>query len=103
MKHLMEWTEGFLKKHKRLEVFDKIWDNIPPYRGYRQPGKWYRPITMWSGVEMQDVNRVMLACIAAALQQTKNTQSPSATAQGDCKIAIRYVRTITDFCLIAQY
>jgi len=46
MKHLMEWTEGFLKKHKRLDVFDEIWDNIPPYLGYRQPGKRYRQITM---------------------------------------------------------
>ena len=33
MKHVMEWTEGFLQKHKRLGVFDKIWQNIPPYRG----------------------------------------------------------------------
>ncbi|KAF8433150.1 hypothetical protein BGX38DRAFT_1290442 [Terfezia claveryi] len=27
--HLMEWIEGFLRKHKRLEAFDKIWENIP--------------------------------------------------------------------------
>jgi len=45
----------------------------------------------------------MLTCFAAVLQQTKDTQGLSATAQGNCKIAIHCVRTITDFCLIAQY
>jgi len=103
MKHLMEWTEGFLKKHKRLDVFDKIWDNILPYLGYRQPGKRYRQITIWSSVEMWGVNRVLLACFAAAVRQTKEAPSLSVAGQGDCKIAIRCVRAITDFCLIAQY
>jgi len=76
----MEWTEGFLKKHKRLDVFDKMWDNIPPYLGYRQPGKWYRQITMCSSVEIRDVNRVLLACFTAAVRQTKEAPSLSVAA-----------------------
>jgi len=103
MKHLMEWTEGFLKKHKQLDIFDKIWDNIPPYPRYRQLGKRYWQITMWSGVEMWGVNRVLLACFAAAVRQTKEPPSLSVAAQADCKIAIRCIHAITDFCLIAQY
>jgi len=99
----MEWTEGFLKKHKRLDVFDKIWDNIPPYSEYRQPRKRYRQITMWSGVGMRGVNRVLLACFAAAVRQMKEAPSLSVAAQGDCKIAIRCIRAITNFCLLVQY
>jgi len=29
-KHMMEWVEGFLKKHKRQQVFDNAWKEIPP-------------------------------------------------------------------------
>ncbi|KAF8432002.1 hypothetical protein BGX38DRAFT_1103357, partial [Terfezia claveryi] len=103
LKHLMEWIEGFLRKHKRLEAFDKIWENIPPYPGYRQPQKRYRQITMWSGAEMRGINRVILACFAAALWQVKDVPGLSAAGQADAKIAIRCVRALTDFCLMAQY
>jgi len=30
-KHMMEWEEGFLKKHKRQQSFDDTWKEIPPY------------------------------------------------------------------------
>ena len=103
MKHVREWTEGFLQKHKRLGVFDKIWQSIPPYTGYRPPQTRYRQVTMWSGVEMTGVNRVLLACFTAALRQTMDAGSLSAAAQGDPKIAIRCILGITDFCLMAQY
>ena len=99
----MEWIEGFLQKHKRLEVFDKIWEQIPPYPGYQPPQKQFRQITMWSGTEMRGVNRVILACFTAALRQTTVIPGLSAASHSDSKIAIRCVRTITDFCLMAQY
>jgi len=52
---------------------------------------------------MRCVNWVLLACFAAAVRQTKEAPSLSVAAQSDCKIPIRCVRAITDFCLIAQY
>jgi len=103
LKHLMEWTEGFLRKHKRMEVFDTICSNIPPYPGYQRLQKRYRQITMWSGLEMRGVNHVILACCAAALRRTTDAPRLSATAQRDAKTAIRCVRAIIDFCLMAQY
>ena len=103
MKYLMEWIEGFLKKHKRLGVFDDIWENIPLYPGYQPPRKRYRQITMWSGAEMRCINRVILACFTAALRRTTASTKLSPTAQGDSKVAIPCVRAITDFCLMAQY
>jgi len=46
LKHLMSWIEQFLKKHRRLEVFNKIWEQIPPYSRYRPPQKRYRQVTI---------------------------------------------------------
>ena len=44
-KHMMEWVEGFLKKHKRQQVFDDAWKEIPPYPGLSVRKKAYREIT----------------------------------------------------------
>ena len=103
LKYVMEWIEGFLKKHKRLRVFDKIWENISPYTRHQPPPKQYRQKTMWNGTEMRGVNRVILACFTAALRQAGATPKLSAATHRDSKIAIHCVCTITDFCLMAQY
>ena len=66
--HAMECTERFLQKHKRLGVFDEIWENMLPYSGYRLQQRRYRQVTMWGGVEMRGVNLVFLACFTAALR-----------------------------------
>ena len=58
---------------------------------------------MWSGAEMRGINRVILACFTASLQQTTASPKLSPAARGDSKVAIRCVRAITDFCLMAQY
>jgi len=36
-KHMMEWVEGFLKKHKRQLAFNTSWKEIPPYPGHSVP------------------------------------------------------------------
>jgi len=38
-KHLMDWIQGFLKKHGRLEAFDEVWKALPPYPGFLVPKK----------------------------------------------------------------
>ena len=43
-KHMMEWVEEFLKKHKRQQAFDDAWKEIPPYPGFSVPKKAYREI-----------------------------------------------------------
>ena len=103
LKHVMQWMEEFLKKHKRLHIFDNIWESIPPYSGYNPPSKKYRQITMWSGNEMRGFLRVILACFTAALHQGADASSLPSTAQRDVRMAIRCVRNITDFCLMTQY
>ena len=56
LKHLMTWVEQFVSKYQRLDDFDRIWEPIPAYPGYRPPQKRYLRITMWSGAEMRYVN-----------------------------------------------
>ena len=54
-------------------------------------------------MEIRAVKRILWACFTLALWQTPGAGSLSAAAQCDCKIPIRSIREITDFCLIAQY
>jgi len=55
-KHLMDWLEGFMKRHKLLKRFDSVWRRIPPYPGLITPTKGYRyvhashPASTWSNV-----------------------------------------------------
>jgi len=100
---MMEWVQGFLGKHKRLAVFDEIWSSLQPYSGFTPPKKQYRQITMWSGTEMREVGRVILACFTAAMRREKDSSCLSPAAQSDLKVAIRAIRALSDFCLIAQY
>jgi len=46
-KHMMEWVEGFLKKHKRQQVLDDACKEIPRYPGFSVPKKAYCEITQW--------------------------------------------------------
>ena len=103
MKHVIEWTERVVQKHKRLGVLDNLCENMPPDACYRPPQKPYRQVMMWSGVEMQAVNRVLLPSFTAALRRTTDAGSLSPAAQSDCNIAIRCVRGITNFYLIVHY
>jgi len=44
-KHMMEWMEGFLKKHKHQQGFDDAGKEIPPYSGFSVPKKPYHEMT----------------------------------------------------------
>ena len=55
-KHMMEWVEGFLKKHKRQQAFDDAWKELPPYPGFSVPKRAYREVTQWQGKEMRNLS-----------------------------------------------
>ena len=40
-KHMMDWVEGFLKKHARLQAVDDAWNALPVYPGFFVPKKAY--------------------------------------------------------------
>ena len=44
-KHMMDWIQGFLKKHWRQQVFDNAWKALPPYPGFFALKKACREVT----------------------------------------------------------
>ncbi|KAH8144500.1 uncharacterized protein LAJ45_11475 [Morchella importuna] len=97
LKHMMEWVQAFLKKHNRLEEFDKAWASIAPYPGLAVPNNAYRATTQWQGKEMRNLRRVVVGALAAALR------NPGVAVRGDFAKALKCVRGLIDFHLMAQY
>ena len=96
-KHLMQWIEDFLKKHDRQDLFDEVWKSLPPYPGFFVPKKAYREVTQWQGKEMRNLGRCILGVLASALRR------PTLAQQGPFRNALRCVRALVDFSLMAQY
>jgi len=96
-KHMMEWVEGFLKKHKRQQAFDAAWKEIPPYPRCSVPKKVYREITQWEGKEMRNLGRSISAVFASAFR------NPDSSQYQDFKSALKCVSTLVDFTHMAQY
>ena len=97
LKHMMDWIEGFLKKHGRLEAFDDVWKTLPPYRGFLVPKKAYREVRQWQGKEMRNLGRCILGVLAVALRQPGGAQAIP------FKRALGCVRALIDFNMMAQY
>ena len=96
-KHMMDWIQGFLKKHARLQAFDDTWKGLPPYPGFFAPKKAYREVTQWQGKEMRNLGRCLLGVLAVSLRQ------PDSTQVLPFKRALACVRSLLDFSLMAQY
>ena len=96
-KHMMQWVEGFLKKHKRQQAFDDAWKEIPPYPGLSVAKKASREVTQWQGKEMRNLSPCISAVLASALQ------NPDSSQHHDFQIALKYVTALVDFSLMAQY
>jgi len=73
-KHMMEWVEGFLKKHKRQQAFDNAWKEIPPYPRFSVPKRAYREVTQWQEKEMRKLARCIAAVLASALRNPDSSQ-----------------------------
>jgi len=96
-KHMMDWIQGFLKKHGQLEAFDEVWKAFPPYPGFLVPKKAYREVTQWQGKEMRNLGRCVLGVLAVALRQPGSAQLIPFKRDLGC------VRALVDFNMMAQY
>ena len=101
--HLMGWLTEFLSDIGRLVIFDDIWQSLPPYPGFTPPTKSYRQVTQWTGKEMRNLGRCILGAFAATIRRTTDNCKLSAAQTIDANKAIRAVRYLTDFHLLAQY
>ena len=96
-KHMMEWVEGFLKKHKRQQAFDNAWKELPPYPRFSVPKRAYHEVTQWQGKEMRNLGRCISAVLASALQ------IPDSFQHQDFNMALKCVGALVDFSLMTQY
>ena len=94
---MIDWIQGFLKKHGRLQAFDDAWKTLPLYPGFFVPKKAYRGVTQWQGKEMRNLGRCLLGVLAVALRQSDSTQVIP------FKRALQCVRALVDFNMLAQY
>ena len=93
----MDWIQGFRKKHGRLQAFDDAWKTLPPYLGFFVPKNAYREVTQWQGKEMRNLGGCLLVVLAVALRQ------PDSTQVIPFKRALKWVRALVDFNMMAQY
>ena len=73
-KHMMEWVNGFLKKHKRQQAFDDAWKELPSYPGFSVPKKAYREVTQWQGKEMSNLGRCISPVLVSVLRNPDSSQ-----------------------------
>jgi len=96
-KDMMEWVEGFLKKHKRQQALNDLWKEIVPHPGLSVPKMTYREVTQWQGKEVCNLGRCILAMLASALR------NPDSSQYHDFKSALKCVTPLVDFFHMAQY
>jgi len=94
---MMQWVEGFLKKHKRRKAFDDARKEMPPYPGFSVPKKAYRKVTQWQGKGMRNLSRCISAVLASALR------NPYSSQYHDFQNPSKCVSALVDFSLMAQY
>src|SRR5690606_13569009 len=96
--HLMGWFIAFLKDHKLLETFENVWVDIPKHPSIRISKRSYSSVKQWSGKEMRNLGRVILAMAEATLSSPKNSSSATIFRQAlDC------ISGYVDFHLMCQY
>ena len=96
-KHMMDWIEAFLKKNGRLQALNEVWKALPPYPGFLVPKKAYREVMQWQGKEMRNLGHCILGVLTVALRQPGGAQAIP------FKLALRCVRALVDFNMMAQY
>jgi len=96
-KHMMDWIQGFLKKHGRLEAFEEVWKALPPYPGFLVPKKAYCEVTQWQGKEMRKLGRCVLGVLPVVLRQ------PGSAQLIPFKRALGSVMALVNFNMMAQY
>jgi len=96
-KNMLDWIKAFLKKHRRLQAFDAVWKALLPYPGFLVPKKAYREVTEWQGKGIRNLGRFIQGVLAVALRQ------PGGAQPIPFKCALRCVRALVDFNMMAQY
>ena len=96
----MGWIDLFLQDYKLVGAFDMVWTSFPKHPGVTVPKKPYRLVKQWSGKEMRNLGRVLLA----ALEATLFGSSSQPEADRDVfEQVLQCVGGLMDFAMMCQY
>ena len=88
VEYLMDWIEGFLTVHNRLNAFDDIWAQMPAYPRNHVPQTPYRSLSLVREKEMRAILRVLLTVFTAAFHHKTNVLRVTGGQQQEFKKAI---------------
>lgn len=97
-KYIMEWVLAFVKKHNRLEAFDKAFCSVPRYPGFRPFNQHYSEVTQWQGKECRMMARILYVILAITLFHPP----PPVKVIDSFKKAYLCVAAMVNFILLAQ-
>ena len=86
-----------MKKHKRQQVFDDAWKELPPYPRLSVPNRPYCEVKQWQGKDMRNLCGCSSAVVASTLRNRDSSQHQ------DFNITLKCVGALVDFCLMTQY
>ena len=94
---MMDWIQGFLKKHGCLQAFEYVWKALPLYLEFLVPKKAYCEVAQWQGKKMRNLGRSILGVLALALRQPQSSEVIS------FKHAVGRVTALVDISMMAKY
>ena len=97
LKHLLGWLQEFLKKHKRLELFNDIWLSVPAYLDMSKTRCAYEEVSRWNGGEIKTMTRFLMGVTCNTLR------NPNSAQKALFESAVECTRSLVEFYLYCQY
>jgi hypothetical protein len=63
-----------LKKYKRKDTFNALWQSLPPYLESTVPNEEFSRVSQWQVKEMRKLVKIVLPVLNASLCQPSNEQ-----------------------------
>lgn len=82
MTSMISWVIDFLRKHSRLEAFDRAFVSTYPYQNYLRFRKKFSKIQQWLGKEGRMMTMILHVCLAKALLHPEEEVDDDATPCG---------------------
>ena len=97
--HLHKWLFHFMKTHGRLDRYNALWLSVPAYHDLTPKTKSYEEVSQWSGKEVKEMSRYLLAVVV----QTLRTGTVGPSDRTLFNRAIECTRTLLEFYMYSRY
>jgi len=86
--YLQMWIFHFMKTHKGLDKYNKIWFSVPAYHDLTPKNKSYEEVSQWNGQAMKDMSWYLLEVVSQSIQGGSPTQHPIVNRAVKCRWAL---------------